>query len=77
MLNAAYMRCKNLQIGYTLPQKLTQSWGIQNLRVYFSVDNLFTITSLPKQFDPELLGYDSNNGYPLSRTTSFGLSITL
>ena len=77
LLNAAYMRCKNLQIGYTLPQKLTQSWGIQNLRVYFSVDNLFTITSLPKQFDPELLGYDSNNGYPLSRTTSFGLSITL
>lgn len=77
LLNAAYMRLKNFQIGYTLPQKLTSNWGINNLRLYFSVENLFTLTSLPKQFDPELLGYDSNNGYPLSRTVSFGLSITL
>ena len=77
LLNAAYLRCKNLQIGYTIPQNITSKWGIQNIRVYFSVDNLFTITSLPEQFDPELLGVQNNNGYPLSRTTSFGLSITL
>ena len=77
LLNAAYLRCKNLQIGYTIPQSITSKWGIQNIRVYFSVDNLFTITSLPEQFDPELLGVQNNNGYPLSRTTSFGLSITL
>lgn len=77
LLDASYMRLKNMQIGYTLPQKLTSSWGIQNLRFYISVDNLATITSLPKQFDPELLGVENNNGYPLSRTWSFGLNITL
>ena len=77
LLDASYMRLKNMQIGYTLPQKLVSSWGIQNLRFYVSVDNLATITSLPKQFDPELLGIQNNNGYPLSRTWSFGLNITL
>lgn len=77
LLNAAYMRMKNLQVGYTIPQELTSKWGIANCRVFFSVENLFTITSMPDQFDPETIGTDSDNGYPLSRTVSFGLNITL
>ena len=77
LLNAAYMRMKNLQLGYTIPQNLTSKWGIANCRVFFSVENLFTITSMPDQFDPETIGTDSDNGYPLSKTVSFGLNITL
>lgn len=79
LLNAAYMRLKNFQIGYTIPNELVSKWGISNLRVFFSAENLFTITEMPDQFDPELIGTDAsaNNGYPLSKTFSFGINITL
>lgn len=80
LMNAAYCRLKNLQLGYTLPRTLTSQWGISNLRVFFSAENLLTITSLPEQFDPELVsagsGSSYTNGYPLSRTFSFGLNVT-
>lgn len=81
LLNAAYMRLKNLQVGYTIPRSITQKWSIENLRVFFSAENVFTVTSLPSQFDPEVIsnggGGAYTNGYPLSRTFSFGINITL
>ncbi len=84
--NAAYCRLKNFQIGYTLPLSFTQKFGISNLRIFFSADNLFTITSLPSTYDPETLGtgYGADWGsgptstgktYPLSRTYSTGFSV--
>jgi TonB-linked SusC/RagA family outer membrane protein len=77
LLNAAYVRLKNMQIGYTLPKSWLQHASIQNVRFFVSMENLFTITDLPNQFDPELLGNDNNNGYPLSKTFSFGVNVTL
>lgn len=76
--NAAYIRLKNLQVGYTIPTAISSRWGIKNLRVYFSGENLWTGTGVDKQYDPETItgGY-SGMGYPLSRTLSFGLNITL
>ena len=84
--NAAYLRMKNLQIGYTLPADLTNKAGLSKLRVFLSIENLFTISGLPDSFDPETLGsgYGNWNGvvtesaksYPLSRTISTGLSVT-
>ena len=53
--NAAYMRLKNLQIGYTLPRKIVQKMGVQNLRFFASGENLLTITDLVKFFDPETI----------------------
>lgn len=80
--NAAYMRLKNIQLGYTLPKKLVNKLMLQNLRIFVSAENLLTITSLSKTMDPETCGagYQSNsqaNGtvYPLSKTVSFGLSV--
>lgn len=75
--NAAYMRIKNMQLGYTLPQSLTKKFGVNSLRVYASVDNLATFTSLSKIFDPEGLGGDWGSGklYPLQRVWSFGLNV--
>lgn len=55
LLNAAYMRMKNLTVSYTFERKLLQHTGLSNLRVYFTCDNLFTVTGLPGQFDPETL----------------------
>ncbi len=81
--NAAYMRLKNLQIGYTLPNHITQKIGMSNVRIFFSAENVFTITGLPDGFDPETIhtGYGSGDDmwssktYPLSRTFSTGISI--
>jgi len=73
--NAAYMRLKNLQLGYTLPKSLINKIGLQN--VYVSGENLLTITGLSDTMDPETAGIGKQGGtvYPLSRVYSFGLSV--
>ena len=75
--SAAYMRLKNLQIGYTLPKVWVNAIGLQNVRVYVSGENLLTITSLEKVIDPESAGIGWQGGmtYPLSKTYSVGLSV--
>ncbi len=78
--NGAYLRLKNLQIGYTFPEDLTKRIFIQNLRLFFSVENLHTWTKMSKVIDPESLEVSkmkSGGAYPLSRTFSFGLSVSL
>ena len=74
--NAAYIRLKNLQIGYTLPKSWTNKAGLERVRLFFSGDNLWTGTSISKNFDPEAL-YQNGMTYPLSRTLSCGVNITL
>ena len=51
--NGAYFRCKNFQIGYTLPKKCLDKMGFNNLRFYVGVQNLFTITDY-SGYDPEV-----------------------
>lgn len=81
--NAAYIRLKNLQIGYTLPSKWTRSWGVSKVRFFLSGENLWTGTNLATMFDPETVdggnnSYESQgNAYPLQKTLSVGLSLTL
>ncbi len=78
MQDAGYMRLKNLQIGYSLPSTWMHKIGISKCRVYVSGENLLTFTSLSDIFDPETAtGVAGGNTYPLSRTWSFGLSVTL
>ena len=74
--NAAYLRMKNLQVGYTIPKILTGKAGIANLRIFVSTDNLFTFSDFWKYFDveaPVLTGY--NNFYPIMRTTTVGIDL--
>ena len=49
------MRMKNLTISYTFQKNVTKYLGLENLKVYFTCDNLFTIDKLPNAFDPETL----------------------
>ena len=70
--NAAYFRCKNIQLGYTVPKKITKNFFVENLKVYASIDNLFTITDFPG-FDPEV---GANVGYPSVRQYSVGLNVS-
>ena len=70
--NAAYFRCKNVQLGYTIPRDVTRKFFVENLKVYASIDNLFTITDFPG-LDPEV---GANVGYPSVRQYSIGLNIS-
>lgn len=73
--NAAYMRIKNMQIGYTFPKSLISKINFERLRVYVSGDNLATFSSMFNTIDPE---FSATNGklYPLQRTWSVGLNVT-
>lgn len=70
--DASYAKLRNLQIGYTFPKQWTSKYGISRLRIYSSIDNLFTITGFDG-VDPEAV---SGNYYPLTRNYSFGLNVT-
>ena len=70
--NAAYLRCKNIQLGYTIPSEITKKFFVESLKVYTSIDNLFTITSFPG-LDPEV---GAKVGYPLTRQFSLGLNVS-
>lgn len=71
-----FIRLKNIEIGYTLPQTINQKIGTQSLRVFISGFNLLTYTPDLKDLDPE----DSSEGginYPLQKIVNFGLAINL
>jgi len=70
--NASYLRLKNLEIGYTLPDKWLKSAKVQGIRVYFSGYNLLTFTGL-KYLDPEYSA-DTAYAYPISKTFTLGLN---
>lgn len=74
--NGAYIRLKNLQLGYTLPSTITKKFAVNSLRVYVSGDNLWTGTKM-RVFDPEVLGStgDAGKAYPLARVWSVGLNV--
>lgn len=79
LLNGAYLRLKNIQLGYTLPLELTKKIHVTKLRIYFSAENMLTTApglGNKYQVDPELL-ISSGNIYPLQRTFSFGVNLTV
>jgi len=69
-----YARLKSLILGYTLPGTLTRKATFDRVRVYFSGNDLFEITSVRDGFDPER-GESSDNSYPFFRTWAFGLDL--
>ena len=71
--DASYLRLKNLEIGYSFPQKWLSRIKMKGLRVYFSGYDLLTFTGL-KYLDPE---YNASNDtfYPISRTFTLGLNV--
>jgi hypothetical protein len=76
--SAAYLRVKNLQVGYTLPQALTAKAGVSRARIYLSGENLLTFTKLIGIFDPEtvaLSGWRDGKTYPLAKVFSCGINI--
>lgn len=80
--NAAYLRVKSIELGYTLPSSITDPLNIKDVRIYVSAYNLLTFTGL-RYMDPEFftsntsgsgltnLGYN----YPINKTISVGLNL--
>jgi len=78
--DASYVRLKNLQVGYTFPKSLTKKFYVDNLRIFFSAENLCTWTKMSKVIDPESLevsSMKSGSSYPLAKTFSFGLTLDI
>jgi hypothetical protein len=87
--NGAYLRLKNLVLGYTLPATLTQKASLQKVRIYFAGNDLWETSKIRDGWDPEASrnvansGDGSNNGvstfsarYPFYRYLTFGLNLT-
>ena len=83
--DGSYLRVKNITLGYTFPKQLIKHIGLENLRVYCNIQNLWTITGY-KGYDPEIGAstsdmngyvYGLDNGrYPSPTVYSFGLNVS-
>lgn len=73
-----YMKLKQLTIGYNVPEKIVKSLKLSNIRVFFTGENLFTLTNY-SGVDPEVVsiysGADDFSYYPLARKMSVGLTV--
>lgn len=72
--DTSYLRLKNLQLGYTLPKNWLTSVGIDNIRIYYSVENLLTFDNMKINIDPEATSQRLSS-YPLLRTHAFGINV--
>ena len=76
--NASYMRLKTLNIGYSLPKNMLSKVKIQDCRIYFAGQNLFTVSGLNEySIDPEAPNSAGMYYYPQQKTLTLGLNISL
>ncbi|MCB0426261.1 MAG: TonB-dependent receptor [Mangrovimonas sp.] len=72
--NGSYLKLRNIQLGYSLPESILDKYAINKFRIYFGIQNLLTISSSNfTGVDPENPGF----GYPLPLTSTLGFNITL
>jgi len=74
MRNGRYLRLKNIEFGYTLPQSLVSKVKLANARFFVSGFNLYTWSDLPLNLDPEFIGAGLGN-YPRTKSFNFGLNV--
>lgn len=72
LYNCDFIKLRNLTLGYTFPQFISKTLYAQSIRVYFSGENLLTITSFPG-LDPEMR---AGAGYTTMRQFSFGVNVS-
>lgn len=73
MQDGSFLRLKSIEVGYTVPTKKLKFLGIQNLRVYYSGTNLFTLSKF-KLWDPEMAG--NGLGYPIQMVNNLGFQLS-
>lgn len=75
LYDASFIRLKNVEIAYTLPNKWMKRVKMQNVRLYVTGNNLFTIDKIKLQ-DPESNATSAGQYYPQSRTYTFGVNLS-
>ena len=77
-----YFKIKQIQLGYTLPKAYSKKVGVDNLRIYTSLDDYFLFTKYPG-FDPEVASTGSYNGagmdkgsFPNAKRLIFGINVS-
>lgn len=73
--NGAYMRVKNITLGYAIPKHLLKRIFIDNIRVFASGENLFTLDHLPDGMDAEATIVSDGGIYPFMKKYSFGVNV--
>ncbi|WP_143310854.1 SusC/RagA family TonB-linked outer membrane protein [Chitinophaga vietnamensis] len=77
VMNGAYIRLKNLQIGYTLPSAWLKRLLVKTCRIYFSGQDLWETNNMKiKYYDPEQAGGYNGNAYPFFRSYTLGLKVS-
>lgn len=71
MFNGRYLRLKNLTLGYTLPKSLVKTVMMENVRIYVSGSDLFSLSNYPTGWDPE----SNVEGYPITTSIIFGVNV--
>jgi len=70
----SFLRLKNIQLGYSIPNKLISKLGVTDLRIVATAENLATFTSF-RGLDPEKQG-DSNDVYPINKSYSIAINLS-
>jgi TonB-dependent starch-binding outer membrane protein SusC len=70
--NADYVRVKNIELGYNMPESINSKLGLSGMRIYVGGLNLFTLCPGLKSYDPESVSKD----YPLAKVINMGATIT-
>ena len=73
--DAAYLRVKNVQLGYDFQGDWLKAIRMQNLRAYVSVENALTFSKMKGGWDPEYNADGSGRAYPVARVWSVGLNV--
>ena len=74
ILNAAYLRLKSVDLGYTLPSKWTQKAHIESLRIFANIYNPLTFSGI-KHVDPEHTSQNNGYIYPINTTYNLGIQL--
>lgn len=74
--DASYVRLKNLQLAYNLPDKVTKALHLNKVKIFYSGQNMLTFTKFYKWIDPEVGSTASIYSYPQVMVNTFGLNVT-
>ncbi|MCF0063815.1 TonB-dependent receptor [Dyadobacter chenwenxiniae] len=75
LLSAAYLRIKNVTVGYSLPASLLEKHGISRFRIFVSGENMFEFSKIKKYVDPESINDENGWAYPFQRKFAVGLNV--
>jgi len=76
LLNAAYLRIKNINVGYSFPEHWINAIGVKSARIYFSGENLFTFDHMPDGLTGDNVNITSGGSYPFLKKYSFGINVS-